>query len=233
MNTRAHQADAAADTQGTGIFTGCGTNTAGKLREVIGGFQLLPGRMPVILADQRVPVRNQVVNRAISMTMRRATVHAASRLDRGVGKRHDLLILMPVSYAYACAYACMLFTSLMTPVAHKSNGVFHKHIAINIIDLSVDHDNGLQLPGSIAFWLGNTEKSVIPGGAETRTKAHGALNARSAARRASAASSPVISVNAILDSRFRGNDKNDFICASLLQPEFKGSLGLWYKRQVF
>jgi hypothetical protein len=44
-------------------------------------------------------------------------------------------------------------------------------------------------------------------GAETRTKAHSALNEQRAARRASAASHPGVSLQWVMDSRFRGNDK--------------------------
>jgi hypothetical protein len=44
--------------------------------------------------------------------------------------------------------------------------------------------------------------------AETRTKAHSALNARRTARRGSTASHPGGCFQCVLDSRFRGNDKN-------------------------
>src|SRR5207244_3721183 len=57
------------------------TDTAGEFGEIVGGVQRLDGALPVLLVDEIVEIRNDVVDRAARHAKRRPAVHAARALD--------------------------------------------------------------------------------------------------------------------------------------------------------
>ena len=71
----------AADAQHTGTFTRSGAQAASELREVIGGVQAVIRFLPPILANQVIPLWDQVAQWAAVMAERDATVHAARGLN--------------------------------------------------------------------------------------------------------------------------------------------------------
>src|SRR5882762_5367425 len=57
------------------------TDTAGEFGEIVGGMQRLDGVLPVLLVDEIVEIRNDVVDRAARHAKRGAAVHATCALD--------------------------------------------------------------------------------------------------------------------------------------------------------
>ncbi len=73
------------------------TDAAGEFWKIIGRMQRLQRCAPVLLVDQVVPVRNDVVDRAAAHAERRAAVHAARPLHRRllIGEvQHKLVVML-------------------------------------------------------------------------------------------------------------------------------------------
>src|SRR6202042_1183433 len=68
----------------------------GELREIVGGVQAVGGLLPVVPPDQVVPLRDQVAQRAATVTERDAAVHAPPRLPLQLAGRERLVHLTPV-----------------------------------------------------------------------------------------------------------------------------------------
>ncbi|MPM55228.1 hypothetical protein SDC9_102021 [bioreactor metagenome] len=69
------------DVQRAGCFAWRGADAAGELGEVVGAVQHRDRALPVLVIDEVVEVRNDVVDRAAVVAKRRAAVHAARALD--------------------------------------------------------------------------------------------------------------------------------------------------------
>ena len=87
------------DAQDTGRLTGCGAQTTGELREVVGRVQTLDGVVPVVLVNQVVPLGNQVSERATVVAERNSAVHATAGLGLEGFLRELLVDLFPVEQA--------------------------------------------------------------------------------------------------------------------------------------
>ena len=70
--------------QRAGGFARRRADAAGELGEVIGAVQGLDGVFPVLAKHHVIEVRNDVVDRAAAVAKRRAAVHAARSLLRGL-----------------------------------------------------------------------------------------------------------------------------------------------------
>ena len=68
------------DAQRAGFFARRRTDAAGEFREIVGRVQRLDRPLPVLLVNQVVAVRNDVVDRAAGHAKRDAAVHAARAL---------------------------------------------------------------------------------------------------------------------------------------------------------
>src|SRR5690606_24259149 len=78
------------DVEHAGGFAGRRADAAGEVREVVRAVQHVDGIAPVVLIDQIVEVRNDVVDRAAVVAKRRAAIHATRTLDLGlIGAQAD------------------------------------------------------------------------------------------------------------------------------------------------
>jgi hypothetical protein len=133
-----HAADGdrpAAEAQRAGRLAGRWTEAASEFRKVVGRVQVLVGLTPVRLADQRIPVGDQVVNRAVAVTVRRTAIHAACRLTDRLVVWHDLLILPPVPDAFPGE----LLAGLFSREAEETGLIFHRATLTGYVLLSLGH----------------------------------------------------------------------------------------------
>ena len=86
--------------QRTGGFAGRWTNATRELGKIIGAVQNINGILPVAPVNQVVEVRNDVVDRAATVTKRRTAVHATGGLLVGLGvvKPNDKLFVILESF---------------------------------------------------------------------------------------------------------------------------------------
>src|SRR5712691_8599040 len=77
------------------------TDTAGEFGEIVGGMQRLDGVLPVLLVDEIVEIRNDVVDRAARHAKRCTAVHATRALDFRLlfGEAEDELPVVPFPLA--------------------------------------------------------------------------------------------------------------------------------------
>ena len=79
--------------QYTGTFTRGGANAARKLREIVGLVKPVERRPPIVLVDEVVPVRDEIIDRAAAVAEWNAAIHASGGLRahfRGAGILHEL-----------------------------------------------------------------------------------------------------------------------------------------------
>ena len=113
--------------------TGGGADAAGELGEIVGQVQVVDRRFPVLLVNEIVEVRNNVIDGAAAHAERDAAVHAARALDTRllVGEMQDELAI--VLLALLGRFVCLLDTL----VFEKSGDLAH--------DASVDAASGRHL----------------------------------------------------------------------------------------
>ena len=78
-------------------LAGGGADPAREFREIVGRVQVVGRRLPVVVIDQVVPVRDLVIDRAAIVTERDAAIHAARGLtfDVALLQRDDELVVVP------------------------------------------------------------------------------------------------------------------------------------------
>ena len=87
------------DAEHAGGLAGRRAQPPGELREVVGRVQPLARRVPVVLVDEVVPLRDEVPERAAVVAEGDAAVHAARRLVVQVLRGEVLVDLLPVADA--------------------------------------------------------------------------------------------------------------------------------------
>src|SRR5690606_30570700 len=121
------------DVQRAGGFAGRRADAAGELRKVVGGMQHVDGAAPVLVVDQIVPVRDDVVDRAAAHAERDAAIHAARALHLGLFVRQVqdelLVVLHPLRYRQIGFGQALVFK--------KSSDFSHDLLSISLCGLLV------------------------------------------------------------------------------------------------
>ncbi len=102
-------------------------HASGELREIVGRVQRLDRALPVLLVNEVVPVRNDVVDRAAAHAERRAAIHAARALHAGllVGEPRDEFAPVPDAFLRRLVRFCQPLE------LHESRDLPHNPASMN------------------------------------------------------------------------------------------------------